>query len=139
MTTYYDSSALLRALLGQPGRLANWPSRRGGIASALVRVECLRTLDRLRVGASLADDVFAPRREAAFRLIDALDVVAVDDTVLERASQPFPTELTTLDAIHLATALLYRERSGEEVVLATHDGALARAARACGLSVIGVD
>jgi len=139
VTTYYDSSVLLRVLLGQPGGLPDWRTRRGGIASALVKVECLRTLDRLRVRANLTDEIFAPRREAAFRLLDALDVVAIDDAVLERASQPFPTALRTLDAIHLATALLYRERSREEVILATHDAALGRAARACGVPVLGAD
>jgi hypothetical protein len=33
-------------------------------------------------------------------------LVDLDTTVLERAAQPMPTELGTLDAIHLATAVL---------------------------------
>ena len=40
----------------------------------------------------------------------------------------------TLDAIHLATALLWEEHAGE-IVFLTHDGQLANAARACGLTV----
>jgi len=57
--------------------------------------------------------------------------------VLARAAQPLPTELGTLDAIHLATALLWREHSGADIVMATHDLSLATAARACGLAVLG--
>jgi hypothetical protein len=49
-----------------------------------------------------------------------------------------PTEIGTLDAIHLATALLWRDMTQEELTMATHDGALALAARAHGLPVIGV-
>jgi hypothetical protein len=38
----------------------------------------------------------------------------------------------------LATALLWRERGGSELVMATHDQALATAARASGFSVVGI-
>jgi hypothetical protein len=42
------------------------------------------------------------------------------------------------DAVHLATALLWKEMSGVDVVMATHDGALAVGARAHGFRVVGV-
>jgi hypothetical protein len=58
--------------------------------------------------------------------------------ILERAAQPMPTELGTLDAIHLATALLWRDMTRNELVMATHDAALAVGARAHGLRVVGV-
>ena len=45
----------------------------------------------------------------------------------------------TLDAIHLATAMLWRERTGADLVMATHDTALATASRASGLRVIGAE
>ena len=96
-----------------------------------MEVECLRTLDRLRVAEGLDDTAIALRREAVFR-------VEITRVVLERASQPMPTTLGTLDAIHLATALLYREHAGApDLVLATHDTQLGIAARASGLPVIG--
>ena len=43
----------------------------------------------------------------------------------------------TLDAIHLATALLWKEMSRKDLVMATHAGALALGARAHGLRVVG--
>jgi predicted nucleic acid-binding protein len=46
--------------------------------------------------------------------------------------------LGTLDAIHLATAIAWRDSSDASLVMATHDKALAVAARSVGLQVIGV-
>lgn len=138
MIVYLDSSAILRIILGQAHAIREWRSITQGVASALVEVECLRTLDRLRLAEGLDDVEIAVRREAVFRFLEAVEVVEPTRPVLARASQPLPTVLGTLDSIHLATALLWRDRVGEAVVMATHDEALARAARASGLPVVGV-
>jgi predicted nucleic acid-binding protein len=137
MTVYVDSSVLLRIVLGQPQALREWTHIERGVASALVEVECLRTLDRLRLLQQIPDAEIANRREAVFRLMESIDVVAPDRAVLSRASQPMPSSLGTLDAVHLATALLWQERKGASIVMATHDTALATASRASGLKVIG--
>ena len=108
------------------------------MASALVEVECLRTLDRLRLARGLTDAELGPRLEAVYRFLEPMEIVEIDRTVLGRASQPLSTTVGTLDAIHLASALLWREQSDNQIVMATHDGALAAAARANGLSVVGV-
>jgi predicted nucleic acid-binding protein len=134
---YIDSSVILRLVLGQPPVLREWRSIETAVASALVEVECLRTLDRLRLRGGVADREVAVRRAAVFELLRRFDIVEVGPPVLTRAALPLPTTLGTLDAIHLATAALWRENQGAEMVMATHDGALATAARASGFSVIG--
>ena len=139
MIAYLDTSVLLREVLGQPNRLKEWSKIEDGVASALVEVECLRTLDRLRLRVGLSDLDLADRREVVYRLMDELALVEPEGPVLKRAAQPLPTPLGTLDAIHLSTAMLWREMRGEDLVMATHDQALAMAARASGLRVIGVD
>src|SRR5205807_3240316 len=63
---YLDSSVVLRLLLGQPDALAEWEEIEAGVASALVEVECLRTLDRVRVMGAISDDDLAERRAAVF-------------------------------------------------------------------------
>jgi predicted nucleic acid-binding protein len=135
---YLDSSVLLRLVLGQANALPEWPSIAQGVGSTLVEVECLRTLDRLRLAEGLADDEIAKRREAVFRLVEAMEIVEVTHPVVARAAQPLPTALGTLGAIHLASALLWRERSGADLVMTTHDSALATAAKASGLRVVGI-
>ena len=139
MIAYVDASVLLRLALGQPNALAEWSKIQRGVSSALVTAESLRTLDRLRLRAKLPDVEVASRRAAVLSLIASLEVVDLDGAVLDRASQPMPTELGTLDAIHLATALLWKEMTGAGLVMATHDEALALGAKAHGLSVVGVE
>jgi len=135
---YVDSSVLLRLAFGEPQRLKEWPEIRHGVTSALAEVETLRTLDRLRVSTSMDERQLAQRRETVFRLLEELELVEITRAVLARASQPLPTALGTLDAIHLASAMLWRERSSEDgLVMATHDAALGLAARACGFEVLG--
>jgi predicted nucleic acid-binding protein len=134
---YVDASVLLRLALGQPDSLSEWSKVDRGVASALVATESLRTLDRLRLRMKLADAELAVRRAKILELIASLEVVDVDSVVLDRAAQPMPTELGTLDAIHLATALLWKEMTAERLTMATHDDALAIAAAAHGLPVVG--
>ena len=64
MIAYLDSSTVLRIILGQANALKEWRSITQGVASALVEVECLRTLDRLRLAEGLKDAEIAIRREA---------------------------------------------------------------------------
>jgi len=135
---YLDSSVLLRLVLGQRDALKEWGRVTHGVASALVEVECLRTLDRLRLAEQLADEVIAERREAVYRVMEAMEIVELAPAVLSRAAQPLPTSLGTLDALHLATALMWREHTARTIAMATHDAALAMAARASGLRVMGV-
>lgn len=107
-----------------------------GVSSALVATESLRALDRLRLRVKLADSDIAERRAKILELIASLEIVDIDAVVLDRAAQPMPTELGTLDAIHLATALLWKEMTAESLTMATHNGALAIAAEAHGFSVV---
>ncbi len=138
MIAYIDSSVLLRVVLRQRNRLREWRAIREGVASALVQVECLRTLDRLRLSRRLSDADLAIRREAVFWLTGEMTLVEVSGPVLDRASQALPSPLGTLDAIHLATALSWKERAAGDLVMATHDTLLGLAARGCGLAVVGL-
>jgi predicted nucleic acid-binding protein len=138
MIAYIDASVLLRVALRQRDALREWRQIEQGVSSALILTESLRTLDRLRLRARLADAETALRRSAILRLVASLELVDIDSVVLNRASQPLPTELGTLDAIHLATALLWQEESRVELTMATHDAALGIAAKAHGLAVVGL-
>jgi len=135
---YLDSSVLLRVVLGQRGRLKDWRAVREGVVSALAEVECLRTLDRLRLRGAITDQDLSIRREAVYRLLEEIEIVEPTRPILARASLPLATPVGTLDAIHLATAMLWRESSSADLVFATHDAALGIAARASGFRVAGI-
>jgi predicted nucleic acid-binding protein len=107
------------------------------VSSELLAVESLRTLDRLRVQGALSVEEAASRRATATDWLEAVDLVLLQRPILHRASEPFPTPLGTLDALHLATALVWRDRMRQPLVMATHDRDLALAARSFGIEVIG--
>jgi uncharacterized protein len=138
VTAYIDTSALLRLILREPGALADLRSYDALVSSELVAVECARTIDRLRLQGALTIEEASARRRAVTSWLEAIDLVLLRPLVLSRASEPLPTPLGTLDAIHLATALIWRERMGVSPTVATHDNALGLAARTFGFDVRGV-
>lgn len=138
MNAYIDTSVLLRVVLGEPQRLRIWPKITEAFSSELIRLECLRTIDRGRIRLGLDDRTIAKQRGAVIETIESLRLISLDRVILDRASEPFPTSLGSLDAIHLASAVLAREQLGD-LILATHDDELGLAAQAVGFSVHGVD
>lgn len=138
MIAYVESSVILRLVLGQPGSLREWRALDAGATSALAEVECLRTLDRVRLAEGLGEAVVAERRAAVYDVLNSLAIIEISRPILSRAAQPLPLSVGTLDALHLASALTWRESVGDAAVLATHDTRLGAAARALGLGTIGV-
>lgn len=137
MNAYLDSSVVLRVILGEPEPLASWGRIDIAVSSELVRLECLRTIDRARIQLQLTDDAVSRQRADLLEAIDSISLIPLGSVVLERAAEPFPTLIGSLDALHLASALLVREQY-DELLFATHDHALAVAARAMGFRVAGV-
>ena len=135
MTTYVDTSVILRLLFGEPDPLTTWMNDQP-ISSELLRVECLRVIDRTRVSHALDDKTTSRLRAGALDLIAPIALVTLTSDLLERAAEPFPTLLRTLDAIHLATALALRDEY-PDITVVTHDTELAVAGRAMGFHVAG--
>jgi uncharacterized protein with PIN domain len=134
---YAESSAVLAWLLGEPGSDAAEAALAGAehvVASSLTELECRRALARGAAAGRLTD---TERRAALQLLQDAARqwaVMAMDGPVLERAGRAFPVEpVRTLDAIHLATALAFRDELGEMTLL-THDERIRANAAGLGLT-----
>jgi len=135
-SAYIDASVPLRIALGEPDPLAEFAAL-VPISSALLRVECLRAIERYRLMGAFGDDVVAERRSVLMRLASGFRLVDVTSGILDRAADPFPVHVATLDALHLATAMELRLEV-EDLSFATHDAKLASAARAVGFEVLGV-
>lgn len=138
MTVYLDTSTVLRVLLTQADQLAIWGKWDVACTSELLGVEARRALDRLRLDGALDDDQVGAFHTALARIERAVDAIRLTRLVLARAALPMATPVKTLDALHLASALLWRERRGPDLVFATHDPQQARAARALGFECVGV-
>jgi uncharacterized protein len=123
---YLDTSAFLKTVLAEPqsgalgAYLAAFPSPRF-VSSALLAVEARRSVLR-------TEPAGLPRLD-----LELLDVIQVDLTgvVLETASRLPDPALRTLDAIHVATALLIRDNVE---VLVSYDQHMLAAAGAHGLA-----
>lgn len=136
MNLYLDSSVVLRAILGEPGLLPQWRQVERAVSSELLRLECLRTIDRARLRLGLPDREVASIRSSLLDLLSSFDLLPLDPAILLRAAEPFPTTLGSLDAIHLASAL-HAKTLIPDLELATHDLELAIAASATGFRVFG--
>ena len=135
MKAYVDSSVAVRSLLHEPGAIEDWSQWDLVVTSALLRVETARAIDRLRVIGGLEGAELAGTIETLRALLSRIEEMGIGPAVLDRAAASFPTVVSALDAIHIATALLWIEERGEPLLFVTHDVQQAIAARTCGLEV----
>lgn len=123
--TYVDSSAIVKLVVREPqsSPLLRYLRHRTLISSALARTEVARAV--LHFG----ELGLARAKEALARI----DLVRINDRVLANAGELLPPTLRSLDAVHLATALLL---GGELKALVTYDDRMAVAAKALGFRVV---
>ena len=138
MNCYVDSSVLIRKLFSEPDDLKEWPKIKVSFSSRILRLECLRTYDRWKVRNQALPAEIAAKHSELTELMRSVSLLPLTVRILERAEQPCPVSLASLDAIHLATALFWREKHGDDFTFATHDQELGLAAKAYGLNVIGL-
>lgn len=121
---YLDSSAIVKLVVREPESkaLLTHLRRQRLVSSALARTEVTRAV--LGSGA----DAVARVPEVLARI----DLVRVSDRVLQVAAELLPAEMRSLDAIHVATALLV----GNVRRVVTYDERMGRAARAARLRVV---
>lgn len=137
MNVYLDSSVLLRRLRQESAALAGWATWEHAYASVLLRIETLRTIDRMRLSGAVADHQVGELIMNAHAVFDAVEFVALNPSILHRAAGSFRTALGTLDALHLATALWLAETGSIDLVFLTHDSQLAIGARSANFRVEG--
>jgi predicted nucleic acid-binding protein len=138
MIAYLDASVVLRVLLREARPFSGWGRWERAVSSELLGLEVRRVLDRMRIAGGLDDEALIASLESLARIEAALAVVSLTRIVLQRAAMPMATAVATLDAIHLATALMVQEASGESLTFVTHDAQQARAARTLGFEVLGI-
>lgn len=138
MHCYLDSSVLIRQIFQEPHPLKEWKKIKFPFSSQLISLESFRTLDRWRLQQHPSSEEIAIRSSVLHHLIQHVGLLPITPTVLSRASQPLAIPLGSLDSIHLATALLWREKHGSDFSFATHDQQLGLAAQSLGLKVIGL-
>jgi uncharacterized protein len=135
LKAYLDASVLLRNVLQEPGSIDNWSRWELIVSSELIRVEAFRSLDRLRLVKRLREVEVAELTGTVRSMLASFQQVPISSAIQDRAAGLFHAVIGTLDAIHLATALVWMEQTEEPLLFVTHDVQLAVAARLAGLDM----
>jgi predicted nucleic acid-binding protein len=131
---YCDSSVLLKRYRDEPD--SETCSRElermtlGGdflLSSTLALVEVTRGIDRNLPPEAAQEDL----DEAVAKVLEDVDLVAIDDFTLQVAAEIPGRHLGTLDAIHVATALIMRAD-----LVVTRDQRMIEACAEVGLAVV---
>lgn len=133
MIAYLETSVLLKKLFRQQGAAKDWSQWESVTTSELTEVEAFRAVDRLRLTSRIDDERVASLLSQIRAVLERVSFIEINKEILKRAAQPFPTVVRSLDAIHLASALLWNEESAKKAVFLSHDEQLLRAAKAAGL------
>ncbi len=121
---YLDTSAAVKLLMTEPESpvLRRWLRRRPQRASAaLLRVELARVVRRAGIPRLIPE---------ARKLLAGVHLIRLDDDLLDRAADLDPTELRSLDSIHLAAAT---SLGNDLAAIVSYDDRLLAAARSLGL------
>ena len=116
---YLDTSVALAHLLAEDRHPPESLWKETLVSSRLLEFELWNRLNARKLGATHGD--------AARVLLSQVAMLEMARPVLERALEPSPVELRTLDALHLASIAFLRE-NGQHVALASYDDRLTAAA-----------
>lgn len=137
MKTYVDSSVVLRHILNGDPAFGGAASSDAVGSSDLLEIECQRVLQRERMAGHLDDRQYTEAAVLLESILDRLTLIEMGPAVKRRAAGPFPTVIGTLNAIHLASAILWQETEPEEDLhILTQDRQLSLCAKAMGIPVI---
>ena len=133
MVAYLDSSVLLRHIL-----LGEEPIRHAlafprVVSSELIEIECRRVLHRCRLAGEFDDEALALARERLDAVLSGIDLLELSAQIKQRAMDPFPVHVRTLDALHIATVLAVAADAGG-TALFSHDRGMNVCARSLGIT-----
>ena len=137
MICYVDSSVVLRFLLIHDSALKQTSQYDVVGSSELLNIECNRVLHRYRLEKQISDSELADGKQNLQRICDGLTIIELTQPIRTRAAESFPTVVGTLDALHLASLLLWRDATPEETfILLSADQQMRTCAVALGIQLI---
>lgn len=141
MPTYFDSSVVLSYLISDSNRFKAselWNSHPKKMSSILLHAECLTVLRRLpkRPGKKIPQKWVDEKVEELDELIKQVELIPIDDSVLQALrNEPLTAECKSLDALHLASALVFKQKAPPDFAFCTIDANLALIATKLGFNV----
>lgn len=127
---YLDTSVVLAQLLAEDTKPPSWLWEEPRVSSRLLAYEVWTRLN----ARGLRDS----HGEAARTLIGRTALLELSPVILERALEPFPAPVRTLDAMHLAS-IDFLTRQGQRIELATYDRRMRTAAAEMAITTVDLD
>lgn len=126
---YLDTSVVLAQLFAEDRRPPMELWRHPLVSSRLLEYEVWNRVHAHRLAASHGESVRG--------LLQMVAMVELSPAVLERAREPFPAPVRTLDALHLASLEFLRSQR-QEVSLASYDARMVAVAKKLKLPVFSL-
>lgn len=136
MVGYLDSSVLLRHILLGDSAIKQVLACERVISSELIEIECRRVLHRYRMDGNLGDEGFITARKRLDDILSGISLLSLSVSVKKRSMESFPVSVKTLDALHIASAVIFSEAfPGEKLLIFSFDTTMNRCCQALGLFV----
>ncbi len=127
---YLDTSVALAQLLAEDRKPPPALWSESVVSSRLLEYELWTRIHARKLATS--------HGEAVRGLLARVAFVELERQVLSRALEPFPATVSTLDALHLASAEFVRAQE-QDIAVASYDAQMIRAAKAMGLEIYEVE
>ena len=121
---YIDTSAYLKTFLKEEGsdKVRKLVKENRLLASAILTSECFSAFSRRRQGKEIDDKTFDRLVNRVKKDLPYLEIIRLTDDVLRRTEEILlQSTVRTLDAVHIASALLFQESTGIALTFVTSD------------------
>ncbi|OGW01552.1 MAG: hypothetical protein A2889_00995 [Nitrospinae bacterium RIFCSPLOWO2_01_FULL_39_10] len=121
---YIDTSTYLKLFLKEKGsdKARKLVKENSLLSSAILTSESFSALSRRRQGKEIDDKMFDRLVNRIKKDLPYIEIIKLTDDVLKTAEEVIlRSTVRTLDAIHIASALLFQELTGIELTFVTSD------------------
>ena len=138
---YFDTSAWLKLYINEEGSdtVRELVDSYTIVSSSILRTESFAAIKRRHTARQISKTTFAKLIKQIGADVDNIDILPLLDLHIRRAERiVLETNSATLDALHIASALVFSELSGEIISFLTADKRQAESAEQLGLKVIRI-
>lgn len=138
---YMDTSTYLKSLLKEKGsdKARKLLKGKSLLSSAILMSECFSAFSRRKQGKEIDEKTLDRLVSRVKKELPYIEIVKVTDDVLKKTEEvALRSTARTLDAIHIASALLFQELTGIELTFVTSDKKQEEVAKDEGLKTLFV-
>lgn len=138
---YIDTSTYLKSLLKENGsdKARKLLKEKSLLSSAILASECFSAFSRRKQGKEIDDKTFDRLTSRVKKELPYIELIKVTDDLLKKTEEvALRSTARTLDAIHIASALLFQELTRIELTFVTSDKKQEEVAKGEGLKTLFV-